>query len=410
MPAGMYGHGRNYTSLRMMRNKQNPCFLYLLFAIIITLLFVFRARQRPGIDTTLPITTSYRMHNHPSPLGRRANATILILARNSELAGVISSVKQLEDRWNKKFHYPYVFLNDEPFDANFKRRLKDLTDSQIEFGLIPIPDWVQPDWIDESIASKNREILAKQGVLYGGASITFASFLYLAVQAGSLSGTYVPSAFLKTSSNRRAQFFYRHELLTKYQFYWRVEPDVTYYCDIEYDPFLVMQDQDKLYGFTIALTEYKQTIPTLWKSVKDFMREYPQYVSPHNALDFISDDGGNSYNTCHFWSNFEIANMDLWRGEAYTKFFNFLDKKGGFHYERWGDAPVHSIAVSLLARRDQIHYFSDIGYKHDVLSNCPQGEQHRRGKCWCNPQSSHQVTNGVLEPSSCLAKYENLFR
>lgn len=33
------------------------------------------------------------------------------------------------------------------------------------------------------------------------------------------------------------------------------------------------------------------------------------------------------------WSNFEIGNLDLWRGEAYTKFFDFLDEKGGFYYE-----------------------------------------------------------------------------
>ena len=33
------------------------------------------------------------------------------------------------------------------------------------------------------------------------------------------------------------------------------------------------------------------------------------------------------------WSNFEIGNLDLWRGEAYSKFFDFLDEKGGFYYE-----------------------------------------------------------------------------
>ncbi len=25
--------------------------------------------------------------------------------------------------------------------------------------------------------------------------------------------------------------------------------------------------------------------------------------------------------------------MDFWRGDAYMKFFEFLDKKGGFYYE-----------------------------------------------------------------------------
>jgi hypothetical protein len=33
------------------------------------------------------------------------------------------------------------------------------------------------------------------------------------------------------------------------------------------------------------------------------------------------------------WSNFEIGDLDLWRGEAYGKFFEFLDEKGGFYYE-----------------------------------------------------------------------------
>ena len=33
------------------------------------------------------------------------------------------------------------------------------------------------------------------------------------------------------------------------------------------------------------------------------------------------------------WSNFEIANMEFWRGEAYTKFFDYLDRTGGFYYE-----------------------------------------------------------------------------
>jgi metal-dependent hydrolase (beta-lactamase superfamily II) len=33
------------------------------------------------------------------------------------------------------------------------------------------------------------------------------------------------------------------------------------------------------------------------------------------------------------FNNFEIADMDLWRGEAYTAFFNHLDHQGGFYYE-----------------------------------------------------------------------------
>lgn len=33
------------------------------------------------------------------------------------------------------------------------------------------------------------------------------------------------------------------------------------------------------------------------------------------------------------WSNFEIGDMDFWREEAYSKFFDYLDEQGGFYYE-----------------------------------------------------------------------------
>jgi hypothetical protein len=33
------------------------------------------------------------------------------------------------------------------------------------------------------------------------------------------------------------------------------------------------------------------------------------------------------------WSNFEIADMDFWRGPAYTAFFQYLEATGGFYYE-----------------------------------------------------------------------------
>ena len=55
----------------------------------------------------------------PDPLTRRANATFVVLARNSDINGVIKSMKQAEDRFNKEFRYPWVFLNEQTFDYNF---------------------------------------------------------------------------------------------------------------------------------------------------------------------------------------------------------------------------------------------------------------------------------------------------
>ncbi len=42
-----------------------------------------------------------------------------MLARNDEVDGAARSIQALEDRFNHKYHYPWIFLNDVPFDQTF---------------------------------------------------------------------------------------------------------------------------------------------------------------------------------------------------------------------------------------------------------------------------------------------------
>lgn len=89
------------------------------------------------------------------------------------------------------------------------------------------------------------------------------------------------------------------------------------------------------------------------------------------------------------WSNFEVGDLNWLRSKAYIDFFESLDQDGGFFYERWGDAPVHSIAAGLMLPKDQIHFFNDIAYYHVPFTHCPTGEKHRQDlKCHCNPKDN----------------------
>lgn len=54
------------------------------------------------------------------PPERKANAAIVSLARNGDIDGIVFSMKQMEDRFNKRYGYPYVFLNEEEFTEEFK--------------------------------------------------------------------------------------------------------------------------------------------------------------------------------------------------------------------------------------------------------------------------------------------------
>jgi hypothetical protein len=80
------------------------------------------------IDTSIslpdPISYPAAQLSPPAPTfsyRRRANATFVLLCRNSDLGGAVSSIQQLEDRFNREYKYPWVLLNEEPFTEEFKK-------------------------------------------------------------------------------------------------------------------------------------------------------------------------------------------------------------------------------------------------------------------------------------------------
>ncbi|KZZ87190.1 Glycolipid 2-alpha-mannosyltransferase family protein [Ascosphaera apis ARSEF 7405] len=331
----------------------------------------------------LPIDTS----------GPRANAAIVVLARNKELDGVIKSMRSLERHFNRWYNYPYVFLNDGDFDDAFMETVKNHTKAGVEFGKIDPTMWGFPDWMDSEVA---REGIRKQGdaaLMYGG----LESYHHMC--------------------RFNSGFFFKHPLLLKYEWYWRLEPDIKYYCDITYDPFMKMIETNKTYGFTIAIKELHETVPNLFRYASAYKRnnnltskglwemflERPPEQEADGPVDpkyekvkeeerlrkerekilpgEIKVGGsapvdpnemeGESYNMCHFWSNFEIARLDWFRSKEYQDFFDMMDRSGGFWMERWGDAPIHSLAAGALLSPRDIHYFRDFGYRHTTIQHCP---------------------------------------
>ena len=88
---------------------------------------------------------------------------------------------------------------------------------------------------------------------------------------------------------------------------------------------------------------------------------------------------------------------------------------------------MHSIAAALFARKDQIHFFQNIGYEHAPYTHCPlNADTWRRSRCTCNQATSfgelflfllnHDATLNVndelwacvidYDGYSCLKKWE----
>lgn len=373
--------------------------------------------------------------------GPRANAAFVVLARNSELNDVIKSMNSLERHFNQWYNYPWVFLNDEPFDEAFKNGVREHTNSDIEFGTIPPEDW---DFSPDIDSEEFKQYIENQGdrkIYYGN----------------------------KESYHKMCRYFsgafYKHELVKKREWYWRVEPNVEFYCDLTYDPFVEMEKHNKSYGFAIAIHELYRTVPSLFKETKAFAKEnnlkptktwrmmvknfryskgtneqefdmlkdrkhiyqkleedliFEKFLAIKDKKDFsaINPDfigklirrgmeppllhedrfDYEEYNLCHFWSNFEIAKTSLFTSELYKKYYDRLERSGGFYKERWGDAPVHSLAVAMMLNIEQVHYFRDIGYKHSTLGHCPANSRNNQLSYIPDPRNENNPNFKLYKP------------
>ncbi|CUM67825.1 uncharacterized protein PRCAT00005532001 [Priceomyces carsonii] len=286
-----------------------------------------------------------------------ANATIIALVRNTEASGIIKSIRRLEKAFNSKFQYPYTFLNDQPFTERFKDRMRKASSAPMNFVQIPPQLWDQPSNIDTKKEREAMRAMADHNIAYAQ----------------------------KKSYHNMCRFylgnFYNVPELQDYRYYWRLEPSVDFYSDVNYDVFKYLEGTKKKYGFTISLYDIDESVATLWPETLKFLNTDDNFklVNKNGAFQWLLEDQqnpkknlvANGYSTCHFWSNFEIGDMDFFRSEPYDSWFRYLDSTGKFYYERWGDAPVHSVGLSLFADKNDIHWFRDIGYYHDPYLNCP---------------------------------------
>ncbi|BDA47839.1 Glycolipid 2-alpha-mannosyltransferase 2 [Coccomyxa sp. Obi] len=289
-------------------------------------------------------------------LKARVRAAIVVLARDSDCEGVLRSMARMEQRFNAKFGYPYVFLNNDPFGAEFVNRTSAATTARTLYGVVPPEHWGYPSFVDPKAAAKARMDMLRHRVLYGDRESYHHMCRYY------------------------SGFFHLHPLLQEFDYYWRMEPDVHYYCDLDYDPFLYMQENRIKYGFVITIEELPATIPSLWATTQAFMAARSDLLPAANLLSFVRAQSGD-YNLCHFWSNFELGDLNFFRSEAYKSYFDYLDRTGGFFFERWGDAPVHSLAAAMFLNSTEVHFFQDFGYRHNSYKHCP-AEQ--RNNCHCD--------------------------
>ncbi|GAN02982.1 alpha 1,2-mannosyltransferase [Mucor ambiguus] len=326
---------------------------------------------------------SFYQHENPETLTyphNRFKAAFITFVKNDKasLSKLRFTVRNLEDQFNKHHHYPYIIFTDQDLDDEFRELASSLAgEATMRFEKVGSDLYGYEPTTDLKKAEKARITL--NNTMFGD------------------------SEDYRFQSRFMAGTIYRHPLMQELDYSWRFEAGTEYICPMEEDPFQFMFENKKTTSFSMALYEYRETIPTLFQTVLDYASKHSDWIrpsgDPKTLWHFILDEN-NLFNGCHLWNNFQIADVSFYRGEKYQSFFNYLDTSNGIFYERWGDPVIQSLGATLFLTKDDIHFWDNIGYRvANYFTHCPS-EAALYSRCTCRPEENFDF-NGY----SCLKFY-----
>lgn len=257
---------------------------------------------------------------------KKPKAVILYLARTSpkDIADLKESLRLLYVNFNQRFNYPVIIFH-EDFSDGLMAEIRENAKSSIGFEKIRFS---MPDFLNE------KEILE-----YFGPARHNIGYRHMCRFFGGL--------------------IFQHPALKGYDWYWRLDTDSFLMGKVNYDPFRYMQKKGYVYGYRIIIHESQEVIIGLWGAVKKYIQQND--IRPEFLHKFLKN---GEYDRRMYYTNFEISSLNFWRSDEYVRFFDYLDRTGGIYKYRWGDAPIHTFAVSMFLPKRKTHCFQDISYKH----------------------------------------------
>ena len=144
---------------------------------------------------------------------------------------------------------------------------------------------------------------------------------------------------------------YNHATIKKYKYYLRLDTDSFIHTPLNYDIFRWAEDVSCYYGFIAPAVQKDnlKVIEGLWDTVNELIPE-----------NFIEEG-------MMFYTNFELGKVSWFLTSEYMRFYNELDKTGGFYTKRWGDAPIKYLGVNLLMESEHVIPVKGFTYQHGAI-------------------------------------------
>jgi alpha 1,2-mannosyltransferase len=254
-------------------------------------------------------------------------SAIVYMTRLQDLWLLRHSLKFLFENFNKEAKYPVVIFHDD-LNAEAVKSLADATKQDLGY----IPD--------------NIEFVALQ--FETPASVSTDPHWYDP-----------PLTQFRLGYRHMCRFFggliFNHPALSGYKYCWRLDSDSFILSSVTNDPFKQMESAGYKYAF-LDRVDYDEAFACrgLWDTTKDFM----------NANKGILKNEVKSWNMEVYYTNFEIYDMDFFRGAEYQSYFKYLDSTNNIYYRRWGDHCIRFLGLSMFADPSDIWCIKDFSYQH----------------------------------------------
>ncbi|KAG0308463.1 alpha 1,2-mannosyltransferase 2.4.1, partial [Linnemannia gamsii] len=315
-----------------------------------------------GSGVVVDVGSSSRTRTRTEPVYEvvKANGVlVMVITSDEEVQDARETIRHIEDRFNRDRHYPWVILSSQPLSDRTQTLLQHIpfatrltssdhiseddeegessTAAAITFGLIPREQWKFPRWI-EALKVRNGDF----------------SRLKLGLNA-----TSVP---VRQRRRYMSGFLAQHELLDGYEFFWRVDPGLIVFCDLDDDPMLAMKHNGQKFAWSVSAALNEAGTPGAWTIIQKFKETYPDHIPPVNDETFITRESLDAFSACAYNVQNSIGSVEFFRSPGYTDYFNMIDKEGPIYYERWEDDTVITIGLSLLLPRSDIRFLKELGW------------------------------------------------
>lgn len=140
----------------------------------------------------------------PSSADDPLKAALVSLVQDGDISAILYSVQQIEDKFNNRHLYDWVFFSVQDLPNRFKELTSNATNATCFFEVIPEENWNMPGWTDHSQLSDSHGI-----------------------DSDANPKTFKPVADIRQMKRWSSAPFANEQRLSNYEWFWRVEPGVS---------------------------------------------------------------------------------------------------------------------------------------------------------------------------------------